>query len=39
LKTDVRKLVSHNFGEVWGKTEAEAREKMQTKVAEWLASQ
>jgi len=34
-----RQRLSHNFGEVWGKSAAEAEEKMRTRVAEWVATQ
>ncbi len=34
-----RKKVTHDFGETWGATPSEAREKMTSLVKGWIASQ
>jgi hypothetical protein len=34
-----RKRISHEFGEVWGQTDSEARAKMTALVEKWVTSQ
>lgn len=39
LQGGERKEISHEFGEVWGQTDSEARAKMTTLVEKWVTSQ
>jgi hypothetical protein len=39
IQSGERKKISHEFGEVWGQTDSEARAKLTALVKKWLTSQ